>query len=75
MVGWLAHWRQMQHQPGGVKIWRPRQIYVGEAERTYVPMGEGRRKDSAEAEPTRVEHVFSGRHFLASWDGKVGNKL
>ncbi|KAG9082406.1 hypothetical protein FRC07_014204, partial [Ceratobasidium sp. 392] len=25
VVGWLAHWRQMMLQPGGVKIWRPRQ--------------------------------------------------
>ena len=26
VVGWLAHWRQMMLQPGGVKIWRPRQV-------------------------------------------------
>lgn len=26
VVGWLAHWRQMMHQEGGVKIWRPRQV-------------------------------------------------
>ncbi|PWN53241.1 citrate synthase family member [Violaceomyces palustris] len=37
-VGWLAHWRQMiltSPDQGGVKIWRPRQIYVGESEREY----------------------------------------
>ncbi|KDN43792.1 citrate synthase [Tilletiaria anomala UBC 951] len=38
VVGWLAHWRQMVLQSSGVKIWRPRQIYVGEAAREYVPM-------------------------------------
>ena len=26
VVGWLAHWRQMMLQGGGVKIWRPRQV-------------------------------------------------
>ena len=26
VVGWLAHWRQMMLQEGGVKIWRPRQV-------------------------------------------------
>ena len=26
VVGWLAHWRQMMLQDGGVKIWRPRQV-------------------------------------------------
>ncbi|KAK2074060.1 hypothetical protein P8C59_008297 [Phyllachora maydis] len=35
-VGWLAHWRQMMLNPQGVKIWRPRQLYQGEAERHYV---------------------------------------
>jgi citrate synthase len=28
VVGWLAHWRQMMHQQGGVKIWRPRQVGI-----------------------------------------------
>ncbi|KAH8831684.1 peroxysomal citrate synthase [Flagelloscypha sp. PMI_526] len=38
VVGWLAHWRQMMLQEGGVKIWRPRQIYVGSGKRDYVPL-------------------------------------
>ena len=29
VVGWLAHWRQMMLQEGGVKIWRPRQVRGG----------------------------------------------
>lgn len=29
VVGWLAHWRQMMLQDGGVKIWRPRQVRLG----------------------------------------------
>ncbi|KAF7965257.1 hypothetical protein HWV62_44872 [Athelia sp. TMB] len=40
VVGWIAHWRQMMLQQGGVKIWRPRQIYVGASKRDYVPVAE-----------------------------------
>ncbi|KAG8747356.1 hypothetical protein FRC10_001535 [Ceratobasidium sp. 414] len=40
VVGWLAHWRQMMLQPGGVKIWRPRQVYMGPGKRDFVPMDE-----------------------------------
>lgn len=34
MPGWIAHWREMVHDPQ-TKIGRPRQIYVGEVERRY----------------------------------------
>ncbi len=34
--GWLAHWNEMLEQDS--RIARPRQLYVGEGERTYVPM-------------------------------------
>ncbi|KAH9809965.1 citrate synthase-like protein [Melampsora americana] len=74
VVGWLAHWRQMQHQKGGVKIWRPRQVYVGEGIRDYVKI-EDRKGSKENEEPSKVEHVFSGRHFLATWDGKGKSKL
>ena len=36
--GWLAHWREMRHA-AGFKIARPRQVYQGQSERGYVPMG------------------------------------
>jgi citrate synthase len=36
-VGWVAHWREMISDPKG-KIARPRQLYVGEAARDYVPI-------------------------------------
>lgn len=68
IVGWLAHWKQMQYQKGGVKIWRPRQIYVGKPERDYVKLED--RKERGSEEPSKVDHVFSGRHFLADWTGK-----
>ncbi len=34
--GWLAHWQELLEQ--GSKIARPRQLYIGEAERPYVPL-------------------------------------
>jgi len=37
MPGWIAHYREMQNDPR-TKIGRPRQIYTGHVERTYVPI-------------------------------------
>ncbi|KAK0544520.1 hypothetical protein OC846_005819 [Tilletia horrida] len=39
VVGWLAHWRQMMLDPKA-KIWRPRQVYLGEGLRSYVPVAD-----------------------------------
>ncbi len=39
LPGWIAHWREMRADPEG-KIHRPRQIYVGETERDFVPIAE-----------------------------------
>jgi len=36
-IGWLAQWQEMLDD-SEQKIARPRQIYLGEAERDYVPM-------------------------------------
>ncbi len=38
-VGWLSQWVEMLND-GAQKIARPRQIYLGEGERDYVPMDE-----------------------------------
>jgi citrate synthase len=35
LPGWIAHWREM-HDEGDSKIGRPRQIYTGQRERSYV---------------------------------------
>ncbi|HVS63022.1 MAG TPA: citrate synthase [Thermoanaerobaculia bacterium] len=37
LPGWLAHWREMTADPDN-RINRPRQIYIGEPERHYVPV-------------------------------------
>jgi citrate synthase len=36
-VGWVSHWREMISDPNQ-KIARPRQLYIGAAERDYVPV-------------------------------------
>ncbi|MDR3359952.1 MAG: citrate synthase [Bifidobacteriaceae bacterium] len=37
LPGWIAQWREMINDPAG-KIGRPRQVYVGQAERDYWPI-------------------------------------
>ena len=58
-------------QKGGVKILRPRQLYVGEGKRDYVDI-EGRTAapTSIGSEPTEVPHIFSKRAFLADYKDK-----
>ena len=39
LPGWIAQWREMMEDPT-TKIGRPRQVYVGEGERDYVPVSD-----------------------------------
>lgn len=39
LPGWIAHWKEMNESPKN-RIGRPRQIYVGQTERSYVPLAE-----------------------------------
>jgi citrate synthase len=39
LPGWIAQWREMMTDPQS-RIGRPRQLYVGQARRGYVPMAE-----------------------------------
>jgi citrate synthase len=39
LPGWIAHWKEMIEAPG-TKISRPRQIYTGPKENSYVPIGQ-----------------------------------
>ncbi|KAJ7158658.1 peroxysomal citrate synthase [Mycena filopes] len=72
VVGWLAHWRQMMLQTGGVKIWRPRQIYVGAEKRDYVPVDERVAVEGPKKTPSVVEHSgISKRTSLASFKGQL----
>jgi citrate synthase len=77
-VGWLAHWRQMMLSPGGVKIWRPRQLYVGEGEREYMDIETRREKDGKSVfdAPVKVNHGGdTKRHELATYKDELGRVL
>ena len=39
LPGWIAHWKEMIEDPG-MRIARPRQIYVGSTLRDYAPIGQ-----------------------------------
>lgn len=39
LPGWIAQWKEMRDDPAG-RIHRPRQIYTGSNERSYVPLSE-----------------------------------
>lgn len=71
-VGWLAHWRQQMLTPSGVKIWRPRQLYMGEGERDYVDVQRRLGKADA-ATPAEVTHGGdSKRNNLATYRDENG---
>ncbi len=36
-VGWIAQWKEMVEDPG-MRIGRPRQLYVGQQQRSFVPL-------------------------------------
>ena len=37
-VGWVSHWMEMVADPAGLKIGRPRQVYIGHDQRDYAPV-------------------------------------
>jgi hypothetical protein len=38
MPGWIANWKEVRD--GDAVLYRPRQVYVGEGQRDYVPIEE-----------------------------------
>jgi len=59
LLGLIRHWRQLMLSPGGVKIWRPRQLYVGEGERNYNDIQSREEADVTPAsQPTEVRHCL-----------------
>ncbi|KAL6414359.1 Citrate synthase [Ilyonectria robusta] len=74
-VGWLAHWRQQMLNPSGVKIWRPRQLYLGHGQRDYVEVEDRQVKADGTVfdGPTQVEHGGdSKRNHLATYKDESG---
>jgi citrate synthase len=39
LPGWIVQWKEMLESPE-TKIGRPRQVYIGETERDYVPIAD-----------------------------------
>lgn len=77
-VGWLAHWRQQMLTPSGVKIWRPRQVYLGSGERNYVDARARKEKPDSTVfdAPVAVAHGGDSKRFeLAAAQGKPRAKL
>ncbi|KAI1503319.1 peroxysomal citrate synthase [Biscogniauxia marginata] len=74
-VGWLAHWRQLMLNPSGVKIWRPRQLYLGEGQRDYVGAEKRKEKENSTVfdAPVPVHHGDdSKRNELATYKDERG---
>jgi citrate synthase len=51
-AGWMAQWLEMNDDPDQ-KIARPRQIYTGERERDYTPVGKRRGEEKIVGPPAR----------------------
>lgn len=63
VVGWLAHWKEMIEDPAS-KIWRPRQIYVGQPTRHYDPIEKRTAKTSKPTET--MSHPFNRRYIVST---------
>jgi hypothetical protein len=73
VVGWLAHWRQLMLSKQGVKIWRPRQIYLGEGKRDYIEMEKREKKEGEKgSEPSKVRLLHHSVSLGSnSWKGAI----
>jgi len=54
VAGWLAHWNEALKDPSGVRIFRPRQKYIGDKDRKWIPMEQRETKT-----PRRLETYWS----------------
>jgi citrate synthase len=61
LPGWIAHWREMYMSPG-MRIHRPRQLYVGYGKREFVPMAQRTSTAGVPKDPrSRNIHVTGGK--------------
>ncbi|KAL4064404.1 citrate synthase-like protein [Scleroderma citrinum] len=72
VVGWVAHWRQMMLSPEGVKIWRPKQIYVGPSERPYASLDERKTVGGSGKEPSEIVHSGMAKRRRLAEIGSLG---
>lgn len=66
VAGWLAHWRESLLDPEQQRIWRPRQLYIGEDYRPYTSNYTQRDEELNQEERKQLvniyEHPFSKRY-------------
>lgn len=75
VAGWLAHWRESLSDPeGGLKIWRPRQVYIGHDLRPFVDINKRiaiasssskDRDDDKKSNLDISEHPFNRRYAIS----------
>lgn len=72
IAGWLSHWSEMLDDKE-TKIWRPRQVYMGDGKRSYIPLEHrDTTGDVAVLQSTNM-NPFSKRTAVASFNGKKEN--
>ncbi len=64
VVGWLAHWKEQVEDPSS-KIWRPRQIYVGQPTRHYKDMST-RHSGNKDKKTTTISHPYNRRYMIST---------
>ena len=66
VAGWLAHWKQSLDD-GKAKIWRPRQVYVGESQRPFVELADREKREVKDQKMGVLElpHYQSKRRLQA----------
>merc|ERR1712048_705426 len=63
-VGWLAHWNEFLDDPEN-RIVRPRQVYLGEEKRPYVPIHQ-RGRDGVQEETVSLSSANSKRAYASN---------
>ncbi|CAG8491739.1 6763_t:CDS:10 [Funneliformis caledonium] len=64
----FAHWKESLEDKES-KIWRPRQVYVGESVRSYIPLEHREGKGKGD-DVSKVSHPFSKRSSVAEFENK-----
>ena len=76
MPGWIAHWKEQHDKPGG-RIARPRQVYTGPRETSYIPIDRADHLPGGGAShwpldlPTPATPLWLGRGFLLQQEDEV----
>ncbi len=67
-AGWVAQWKEMIEDPA-MKIGRPRQLYIGEGPRKFVPLG---KTEVASSGPDRLTGSCTCTR-MRTWHGTISS--